>query len=238
MPLTPEELEERLLVLEKRNRRLERLLHSGRAFTNNPLAQATDLDDLGSVKTHLDFEEAPLTPVDPPTGVGRMSAAARTGLTDTSLRYVDASGVVSEVTHPPMTRVYNSAGITIANVTPTYLTFNTERFDTDSMHSTSSNTGRITATTPGRYLFIAHVKWAVVAARLITGIVINRSFSVGSAEGKGVAGTNLTQSFPAGWTMAAGDYVEVQVYQDSGGDTDVQLTNALSPEFEAYWLGP
>ncbi len=50
MVLTPEEqasIEERFEALERRNSRLERLIRSGKAFTSNPLALATDLDDLG-----------------------------------------------------------------------------------------------------------------------------------------------------------------------------------------------
>ncbi len=87
MPLAPEEIEERLIALEER---LERRLRSNRSFTTNPLALATDLDDLGSVKTHLDFEEAPLTPTTPPAGVGRLYARAFGNLAH--IFYVDESG--------------------------------------------------------------------------------------------------------------------------------------------------
>ncbi len=93
MPLTLDEqanLDERFQALEDRNAKLERLLRSGRAFTNNPLALATDLDDLGSVKTHLDFEEAPLTPATPPADVGRLYVRNLSNLAQ--LFYVDASG--------------------------------------------------------------------------------------------------------------------------------------------------
>ncbi|KKN00089.1 hypothetical protein LCGC14_1141270 [marine sediment metagenome] len=93
MPLTPDEqeaLDERFEALEDRNERLERLIRSGRAFTTNPLALATDLDDLGSVKTHLDFEEAPLTPIDPPADVIRMYAKEFSGLS--TLFYKDDAG--------------------------------------------------------------------------------------------------------------------------------------------------
>ncbi len=89
MVLTPEEqanIEERFERLEERNARLERLIRSGKAFTNNPLALATDLDDLGSVKTHLDFEEAPLTPVNPPADVIRVSALDVDGVTTLATR--------------------------------------------------------------------------------------------------------------------------------------------------------
>jgi hypothetical protein len=60
VPLTPEEqaaIDERFEALEDRNAKLERLIKSGKAFTDNPLALATDLDDLGSVKTFLEFDE-------------------------------------------------------------------------------------------------------------------------------------------------------------------------------------
>ncbi|KKL58630.1 hypothetical protein LCGC14_2223430 [marine sediment metagenome] len=89
MPLTPEEIEERLIALEER---LERRLRSGKAFTTNPLALATDLDDLGSVKTHLDFEEAPLTPGNPLTDVIRLYALDVGGTTNLATRDVNGLG--------------------------------------------------------------------------------------------------------------------------------------------------
>ncbi len=102
MVLTPEEqadIEERFEALEERNARLERLIRSGKAFTNNPLALATDIDDLGSVKTHLDFEEAPLTPVTPPADVVRLYAvdgpSTATGGRATVPTFVDSAGVTT-----------------------------------------------------------------------------------------------------------------------------------------------
>ena len=94
MVLTPEEqtdIEERFERLEERNAKLERLIRSGKAFTSNPLALATDLDDLGSVKTHLDFEEPPLTPINPPADVLRVSAKDVSDTTGFAL--LDSAGV-------------------------------------------------------------------------------------------------------------------------------------------------
>ena len=84
-------LEEANSILADQNAKLERRLRSGRAFTNNPLALATDLDDLGSVKTHLDFEEAPLTPGTPPADVLRLYARDGGGVPILGL--VDPAGV-------------------------------------------------------------------------------------------------------------------------------------------------
>jgi hypothetical protein len=56
----------------------------------------------------------------------------------------------------PAARVRNSAAISIPNNVATVLTYDTERFDTvggssGAMHSTSSNTGRLTAQSAGKY---------------------------------------------------------------------------------------
>ncbi|KKM04831.1 hypothetical protein LCGC14_1760300, partial [marine sediment metagenome] len=55
-------------------------------------------------------------------------------------------------------RVYNDAAITLTTNVVKFLTFNQERYDTDTIHSTSSNTDRLTATTAGKYLISATVE--------------------------------------------------------------------------------
>lgn len=120
MALTPEQIEVRLKTLEDRNAKLEQLLRSGRAFTDNPLALATDLDDLGSVKTHLDFEEPPLTPIDPPADVLRLSALdgpnTASGGHLTVPSFVDSAGdaiiLDSGVYNPTLTNQTNVVGST------------------------------------------------------------------------------------------------------------------------------
>lgn len=69
--------EERLRALEERVKGLEQRLRSGRPLTDNLLASATDLDDFGSVKTYLEFEEPTLAPLTPPTDVLRAYAKAQ-----------------------------------------------------------------------------------------------------------------------------------------------------------------
>ncbi|KKL97826.1 hypothetical protein LCGC14_1830550, partial [marine sediment metagenome] len=91
MVLTPEEqviIEERFEALEDRNAKLERLIRSGKSFTSNPQALATDLDDIGSIKTHLDFEESPLVPTVPPDGVSRLYAPQGGGFMPTLLEAI------------------------------------------------------------------------------------------------------------------------------------------------------
>lgn len=91
MPLTQEEIAGRLKALEDRSAKLERSLREGRGFTANPLVLATDLDDLGSVKTSLEFEEPTLTPEVPPEGVSRLYAPQGGGFLPTILDQVTLS---------------------------------------------------------------------------------------------------------------------------------------------------
>ena len=68
-------------------------------------------------------------------------------------------------TNPPRVKVYNSTGQTLAGsasgINHTLMTWDTEIYDTDGMHSTSSNTGRLTAVTAGAYQVILHVNWSI-----------------------------------------------------------------------------
>ena len=67
---------------------------------------------------------------------------------------------LEDIVFPPMVRVYNSGDIAIANATDVYLTFDSERFDTGAIHSTSSNTGRLTCRIAGKYIITGAHYWA------------------------------------------------------------------------------
>ena len=53
--------------------------------------------------------------------------------------------------------------IWFGNSSLTALTFNTERWDTDNIHDTGSNTERLTCKTAGRYLIIANIRFEPIA---------------------------------------------------------------------------
>ncbi|KKL19653.1 hypothetical protein LCGC14_2463320, partial [marine sediment metagenome] len=221
----------RFQALEERNAKLTRLLRRGKAFTSNPLAQATDLDDLGSVKTHLDFEEAPLTPTNPLSGVGRLWGVGRGAIM--TLRFLDVNGVVSEITHAPAVRGYHDAIGSVSNAAWGAMLLNQEDYDTDAIHST--NTSRLTATTAGKYRMSGSVSFAGHATgqrlcRILyngTTIIATGVRNQGSTDGNNVEATTS-------YHLAAGDYVEFQLYQNSGGPLNV-LANR---HFEMEWIAP
>jgi hypothetical protein len=120
--------------------------------------------------------------------------------------------------------VYNNAAQTIASGSYTTLTFDSEYFDTDAIHSTVTNTGRLTvpAGLGGKYIvtFALYVGTSS-AVEFIPKFQVNgndknrfnfRTF--GSSVAHAIVGT---QTF----NLSAGDYVELLVYQASGNSQNI-----------------
>lgn len=164
----------------------------------------------------------------------RVSSTCAVG---TAIRAVGADGTVT-CSSTLWARVYNTVNITPTHNSWTVLTFNAERFDTDTIHSTASNTSRLTATTAGVYVITAQAQFAANG----TG---TRALAVKlNANGSSASGSWLAfESRPAHasdpihielttqYQLAAGDYVEVFAWQNSGGNLAVQTSSANWPEF-------
>ncbi len=133
----------------------------------------------------------------------------------------------------PQVHVYNNANISLAVNATTYLTFNTERSDTQTMHSTVSNTGRLTAPIDGVYLIWGSV-WIASDAngyRALT-IRLNGTTGIASIQVPAVNGASTRLCVTALYSLSATHYVELGAWQNNG----VGALNALaqgneSPEF-------
>ena len=128
---------------------------------------------------------------------------------------------VAKIEQLPQCKVRKSADQTISNNTETRVTFNTEIFDTHTMHDNSTNPGRITVPTGygGVYMVTANVHWGSSN----TGDRIVRFF----VNGTNTTGSDYWRTAPGSWArysestilqLNAGDYIELFVQQDSGGD--------------------
>jgi hypothetical protein len=111
----------------------------------------------------------------------------------------------------------NVLGQSIPNTTYTALTYDSENYDTDSFHSTSSNTSRLTIPTGkgGKYEVTAFVQWDNNATGFRIVVIYlngtyNKSIAVETSSGY------LGQPGSYTMTLAAGDYIEIYVYQNSG----------------------
>ena len=142
----------------------------------------------------------------------------------------------------PRVHAYASAAQTLTTATSTLITFDSEQYDSDTMHSTASNTGRLTAITAGMYAFNAKITYASNATSWR--YIMVRKNAAGSAFG----GTLISQDFITGlavsnnsiWvnfdiSLAANDYLEVFGSQNSGGNLNT-VGGALITYAQMRWV--
>lgn len=139
-------------------------------------------------------------------------------------------------------RVYNSATQNVNNTTDTQLTFNSEDYDTDGFHSTGSNTDRITIPTgeTGYYLVHAHTTWSPSATGERIMVIRKNGSDVAGASSSvpvnsGTYGTRQIVSVIL--FLTAGDYLQVNVYQNSGGTRTAGGTGGDVSTFSAAKIG-
>ncbi len=169
----------------------------------------------------------------------KLKKALRSNRIDHRIPLLATGFDIEDALFSPTARVYNSTSITISNNTNTALTFDTERFDTDSIHSTTTNPGRLTATTAGKYLIVAMVEWqGNTVGRRSLQIRLNGAAIIGTTLITITGGTTDRQQAMALWDMVATDYVEAMAFQDRGGGLDVNFAADYSPEFMMVWVAP
>jgi hypothetical protein len=136
-------------------------------------------------------------------------------------------------------RVYNSATQSIANTTTTALTFDSERYDNGGLHSITSNTSRLTAQKAGKYYIWASVQLAgnATGTRNLT-LRRNGTTGIANLQRQGLASPPFTETISTVAHLAAADYVEVTLYQDSGVSLSTGVYAEMFPEFAMQWLGP
>lgn len=117
----------------------------------------------------------------------------------------------------PATRIRNSVNQSMPSGVETVVAFDTEDFNTDGMHSSSVNPTRLTIKTPGLYQISAEYMFPSGPPSSAQ-IFIRKN---GSVELTGVDGRSVTAVAPEGTIsshvlLAAGDYIELTCYQNSG----------------------
>jgi len=135
-------------------------------------------------------------------------------------------------------RVTNSVSITISTATLTFLTFDTERYDTDAIHRLLSNTDRLTANTAGKYIITSEVRFVSnVTGRRQIAIELNGTTVIAAQEWDTNQNQATFMSITTIYDMAVTDFVRVRVFQDSGGNLDAFKSADESPEFSMQRIG-
>ena len=133
----------------------------------------------------------------------------------------------------------NSTNQTIPNTSQTKVNFMVEDFDTDGFHDNSVNNSRITIPSGngGYYFVFGQIQWmnSTVGRRII--YLSKNNTNVINQEGFSVA-TNT--QYPCQWVglvmnLTAGDYVEVEAFQSTGGNHDLEC-ESLGTKFGVWKL--
>ena len=175
---------------------------------------------------------------------GALATASRMGLCPAgdgdSSHFLDGTLSFSTpaATSVPSVRVRNSAAQSIPTGSTTTLTFDTEDFDTDTMHSTVTNTSRITCNTAGKYLVIGQVTFASNATgyRQVQ-ILWNGLTVIGRTTQAAVNGAVTSMQVVAIVNLVATGILQLQVLQNSGSALNVNASASYSPVFAAYKIG-
>ena len=138
--------------------------------------------------------------------------------------------------------LFNTASISTSNNITTTFTFDSEAYDTDAFHSTSSNTGRITipAGKGGKYLISGNMQFDVnTTGDRLAQLFKNGSFDrqiIGSGTTNSSGYSNFVQTFSFQLSLSAADYIELKGKQNSGGALNM-IGGADGTTFQVQYLG-
>ena len=142
---------------------------------------------------------------------------------------------------PARVRVHRNAVQSIPDNTDTSVLFDLEDIDTHSIHSTSSNTDRLTIPTGwgGDWMVGATVKWAVSTAGTFrhAEILINGAIKIVDDDQPATTSGYAAQNLSTLWFPAATDYFTLRVKQDTGGNLNITPDGYAGVIFWAYFVG-
>lgn len=144
--------------------------------------------------------------------------AGATSITSSDIKDLRA---IAANTSNPAVRAYNSATQSISNnAAMVALTANSELFDTEGIHSISTNTSRLTAVTPGIYSIVTGVSWSsqtVVSQLVELEIVHSVDGVIAGVSDKLEKATAVEhspdQNISTTYKLAAGEYIYAQARQ-------------------------
>jgi hypothetical protein len=148
-------------------------------------------------------------------------------------------GTVEFATSIPAVRVFHSvAQSTVGSGATTVLAFDSERYDSGSMHDTSTNNSRLVAPVTGIYAITANVVWASNPTGRRTIHLRRNGFESIAADSRAAFGDEVGTVIATLARLEAGDYVEVLIQQTSGSSLNIQKDGEITPEFAMSWLAP
>lgn len=139
---------------------------------------------------------------------------------------------------PAICDVRQTVAQTLTTIVWATALFDTEDVDSTGMHSTVTNTSRLTAVYPGWYWtggqgsFVANATGIRATRWLVNGTVVNSSNIHGAAfatfNGEVTARSKLIY-------LNVGDYLELGIFQSSGGNLNTYVTAGEQSGASVHW---
>lgn len=149
------------------------------------------------------------------------------------------STVLDFLKAPPLASLDRSSDQTISNTTHTAVQWNSETFDTVGGHDTVTNNSRYTAQYDGIYMLSASIPWTAHANACKYEMYFKRSDGIeynGNSIQKSTSSHTLVTSSSRLMALTTGEYVEVWVWQDSGGNRTIESSFHGGPKFDIRWV--
>jgi len=135
-------------------------------------------------------------------------------------------------------RVIDASVQSCANNTSTVIAFDTETYDTDTMHDNSTNNSRLTCKTAGKYLIGGTIAMdANTTGRRQTSILLNNLTQIVATEWDTNQNSQTNLLTVIAYELDVDDYVELRVYQSSGGALNTVQNSPYEPVFWMFKVG-
>lgn len=156
----------------------------------------------------------------------------------------DGTVTAAKMAALPAVKVYNDATTTLpAGGTTTVISFNQERYDTDTMHSLVTNPDRLTVTTPG--LYAIHTNLFIGASpssgNALFVYVTKNSGSTSWIARDFIPYTTTGVAISTFARFLAGDYIQLSIWNNAGASHTLQAgttTNESYCDFGMAWMAP
>ena len=169
-------------------------------------------------------------PVAPTAAVA--GQAARAGI-----QFNNLAAQVAFLLDPPVVFAYQGTTATaVATGTLTVLPMDTELVDTDNVHSTSTNTSRLTIVTAGRYRVTGQIGYAVNGTGYRSAAIAKNGTNTAITAMNSIVAIATYVQVVDEVLCAVGDYIELSAQQNSGVALNT-VTGANQTFLKARWAG-
>lgn len=135
-------------------------------------------------------------------------------------------------------RVYHNADQSIPDSTETVVSFNSEDYDTDTIHDPVTNNSRLTCKTAGKYLVLFWGRFATnTTGRRYSFLRKNGTDTIYPFSPATSVGQQTSVPIMAILNLAVNDYLEVLVYQNSGAGLALEYVSEQVSYFSMQRVG-